>query len=271
MQPNFNYLVRIIPTKKSDAQTFEWHGVHNVFTSPTTLKIKLMDTFKDKLPPTPDSFQIGYMAKRSAKRAIENDLDLTSMYKQLNDESTITLYCETKSTADSTCKRKRKSPVESESDVEDHETEVKKVAEKLLHIHGKDKYDSRQLTLWGRMIVNKQWKSYDDPPDVPLITGGAKKIPRRESLSEVITGAALALTKAFTTPSKQSSEHVQVALNPPTETGVSPASKARLSSEYITQLKSLQELREVGVLTDEEFQEQKLFALNNIRSMNKRK
>ena len=89
-----------------------------------------------------------------------------------------------------------KSPAESESDVEDHETEVKKAAEKLLEIHGKDKYDNRRLTLWGRMIVNKQCTSYDDPPDVPLITGGAKKcgakkIPRRESLSEAMTRAAL--------------------------------------------------------------------------------
>ena len=65
--------------------------------------------FKDKLPSTPDFFQICYMPKRSAKRGIENELDLTSMYKQVDDESTITLYCETKSTsADSGNKRKRK-------------------------------------------------------------------------------------------------------------------------------------------------------------------
>ena len=86
------------------------------------LKMKLLDSFKDKLPSTPDLFQIGYLAKRSAKRGIENELDLTSMYKQVDDESTITLYCETTSTsADSGKRRKRKSPAESESDVEDHE------------------------------------------------------------------------------------------------------------------------------------------------------
>ena len=48
-------------------------------------------------------------------------------------------------------------------------------------------------------------------------------------------------------------------------------SKARLSSEYITQLKSLQELRDCGVFSDEEFLEQKSFALNNIRSINTKK
>ncbi len=52
-------------------------------------------------------------------------------------------------------------------------------------------------------------------------------------------------------------------------------SKARVSSEYITQLKSLQQLRDCGVLSDDvlsddEFMEQKSIALDNIRSINAR-
>ena len=50
-------------------------------------------------------------------------------------------------------------------------------------------------------------------------------------------------------------------------TGVSPSSKARLSGQYIKQLKSLQELRESGVLSEEEFKEQKTFALRNIHGV----
>ena len=109
------------------------------------------------------------------------------------------------------------------------------------------------------MIVNKQCTSYDDPPDVPLITSGAKKIPRRESLLEAMTGAALAFAKAFSSPSSEQSSNQVASKSVPVQSGVSPTSKARLSSEYITQLKSLQELREIGVLSNEEFQEQKLF------------
>ena len=54
----------------------------------------------------------------------------------------------------------------------------------------------------------------------------------------------------------------------PLPSGVSPASKAKLSSAYISQLRELQELRESGVLSEEEFQEQKMFALNNTRGDN---
>ena len=46
------------------------------------LKVKLMDTFKDKLPSMLDLFQIGCIGKRNVKRGIESDLDLSSMYKQ---------------------------------------------------------------------------------------------------------------------------------------------------------------------------------------------
>ena len=150
------YLLRIIPVKKSDVQTFEWHGEHSVFTSPTTLKLKLMDSFKDRLPSTPDLILIGYVAKRGGKRGIESELDLTSMYKQFDVGDPITLYCEIKSATVSGAKRKQKSPTDFESDMEDHETEVKKAADRLKEIHGEEKYDGRQLMLWGRMIVNDQ-------------------------------------------------------------------------------------------------------------------
>jgi hypothetical protein len=171
------------------------------------------------------------------------------MYKQFDVGDPITLYCEIKSATISGSKRKRKSPTELESDMEDHETEVKQVADKLKGIHGEEKYDSRQSMLWGRMIVNDQWKSYDDPPDVPLITGGARIFQRRETISEAITGAAMAFAKAIS-PSTNQQSTVQAAPKTPVQSGVSPMSKARLSSEYI---KSLQQLRDCGVLSDRVF------------------
>jgi len=77
--------VRIIPRdRKGDAKTFEWHGVHNTFQSPTALKQKLKETFGiDKLPGNIEDLQIGYIAKRgNGKRWIDQDADLSSMYAQ---------------------------------------------------------------------------------------------------------------------------------------------------------------------------------------------
>ena len=169
--------------------------------------------------------------------------------------------------------RKRKRAIDDDaSSASDHEEEVKRVSEQLSEKHG-DKWDQKQYLLWARMYVNKQWKSLNEEPDIPLLRGGLKKVPRKESISDAITGAAIAFAKALTPqnaptptpiPMKQSSD-----THSPLPTGVSPASKAKLSSTYISQLRELQELRESGVLSEEEFQEQKMFALNNIRGMNK--
>ncbi len=276
-----NYLVRIIPPdKKSDAKTFEWHDVHEVFRSPTALRIKLIESFRDKIPST-TCFQIGYIAKRgNGKRWIEDSPDLRSMYKQLELCDTITLFCEGRaddSTSSGANKRKRKAPAEQSPDSGrlDHEEEVKRVAVDLSAKHG-TKYNEKQFKLWARMIVNKQHEDLDEPPNIPLLTGGIKKIPRKETLSEAITGAACAFAKALTSregdkPPLPGTPNGKSSCVPSASAGISPSSKARLSGEYIKQLKTLQELRENGVLSDVEFQEQKTYALDSIRNMNKNK
>jgi len=88
-----NIWVRIIPHgKKSDAKTYEWHGVTDAFSSPTVLKARLLDDFKDILP---GEFDIGYIAKKgNAKLWVCQAADLMSMYKQLETSDTITLFAE---------------------------------------------------------------------------------------------------------------------------------------------------------------------------------
>ena len=55
--------------------------------------------------------------------------------------------------------------------------------------------------------------------------------------------------------------------SPRTAAGISPSSKAKISAMYLSQLKSLQELR-ASALSEEEFEEQKKFALKSIRGLN---
>ena len=114
------------------------------------------------------------------------------------------------------------------------------------------------------MIVNKQHEDFDEPPNIPIITGGIKSPKKNnDAISEVLCNAAVAITQALTPGKSNPSTSQKASL-----IGVSPSSKATLSNNYISQLKSLQELREMGVLSDEEFMEQKRFALNSIRKLN---
>ena len=168
-------------------------------------------------------------------------------------------------------KRKRKSATEdADSAHGDHEQQIKKITLELADMHGV-KYNDNQFKFRARMMVNKQHDDMDHPPNIPLITGGVKKHARKESLTDAISGAATAFVKALAShrasPQKPP-QHCVAATN----TGVSPSSKAQLSGQYIEQFKSLQELRESGVLSEEEFEEQKTFAaLQNIRRLNKLK
>ena len=54
----------------------------------------------------------------------------------------------------------------------------------------------------------------------------------------------------------------------PAAISLSPGKKARVSGKYLEHLERLKTLRESGVLTNEEFDEQKKFALNSIRRLN---
>ena len=114
-------------------------------------------------------------------------------------------------------------------------------------------------------------QSLDDPPNIPLITGGlaTKKTPKRDELSDVVVMAMKAASHYFSAATKPSD---QLSLNsestPRSSAGISPSSKAKIPGMYLLHLKSLQELRASGTLTEEEFVKQKKYALQNIKGLN---
>ena len=269
----FCYFVKIIPQKKSDAKIFEWHDMQERFNSLTVLKRKLKESFNKQLPF--EDFEVGYIAKKgNRKRWIIGKDDLVSMYKQAEHDA-ITLFCEVCPTDPSTTgTRKRRSGDSSTcSNYAEHEQEVKRIALDLSDQHG-NRYNERQFRLWASMIVNGQHSDHDKPPNIPLLTGGgAKKMPKKDSLTEAITNAATAFASVMnnsqkTTPTKVSDipNSVNNKSPEPSSLTVSPRSKAQLSGLYIAQLKDLQSLLESGVLTVDEFKEQKEIALQNIRN-----
>ena len=140
--------------------------------------------------------------------------------------------------------------------------------EKLRDKHLEEgKYTEPQLRLWARMLARGHHQSLEDPPNIPLITGAvATKTPRRDELSDVVVTAMKAASQYFsvaTKPSDQLSEST-----PRAAAGISPSSKAKISGMYLSHVKSLQDLRASGTLTEEEFIEQKKYALQSIKGLN---
>jgi hypothetical protein len=88
----------------------------------------------------------------------------------------------------------------------------------------------------------------------------SKQLANRDSLKDALTSAATAVvgmiqgTQATPTPSTST-------------TTLSPSKRAQVSGQYLEHLEKLKKLHESGVLSLEEFNEQKGFAFNNIRQL----
>jgi len=81
---------------------------------------------------------------------------------------------------------------------------------------------------------------------------------KRDSLTEALTSAATAVAGILT--------HKDCAES--TTGKMSPAKRAQVSGQYLDHLEKLKQLQESGVLTVEEFEEQKTITLRNILQLN---
>ena len=224
-----------------------------------------MATFTEQIPEN-DNFSIGYYVKPgNSKRWIANEDDLEAMYRSYNHEDTISLWCDGRTEVDHAKKSSTSSSDDSNGGLNTKrarkDKELETVYENLREKHS-EQYSDPKLRLWARMYVDGIHKDLDIPPNVPAITGQiAKRKDRSQPLTDALAGAATAIAKLLvkSPPDRPS---------PRTSDGISPASKANVSGQYLQQLRTLQQLREDSAVTEQEFQEQKIMLLGNIKGPN---
>ena len=265
-EPEYSYLVKILnPEYKSKFVTKIWHNVCERFDSPDMLKERLVKSFEDKLPPL-SSLDIGYFERRgSAKRWIEDQEDLDAMYRAFTSGDEITLWVHGRvsdTNVVKTGKKRRRDEIEDTSSKRaDKESQIDAVVQQLREVHNEG-YSGPQLRLWARMKVNGQHDSMDTPPSIPLFSGVTPgKAANSNSLNEALTSAATAVVKVLKgipDPSQQA-----------TSSTMSPSKRAHVTGAYLDHLDKLKSLLESGVLSQQEFEEQKGFVLGNMRSINR--
>ena len=110
------------------------------------------------------------------------------------------------------------------------------------------------------MYVANTHDDLDNPPKVPMITGSVKHQPQKESLSDALANTASAIAKAF-------SPTQNIDIPPSTCVKTSPSKTVGIRMQNLEQLRCLQELREEGTLTEEEFLSQERIVFTSLNKL----
>ena len=128
------------------------------------------------------------------------------------------------------------------------------------------KMEAPKLRLWAKLIESGRYDSYEDPPAIPLITGGPLPgKPKKESLSDAVSGAGTAIVKVLQQPKTP----INHKIDDSSVSKISPLKVASLRRSCLEDLKKLKDLLEEGVLTETEFYEEKKQILSTLKNLNK--
>ena len=140
----------------------------------TEMKVTLMETFQEHVPPT-TRFTVGFFeGRQSAKWWIFTQEDLEAMYVSLTkkgQKTEIYLWCYGRSDEEGNQRKKRKRDNSPVSKHDGKEREIEDLVTELKDMH-KEHYDytDHQYCLWERMIQNGMHDCKDELPQIPIIT-----------------------------------------------------------------------------------------------------
>lgn len=276
------YSVSIKVLRSTNKKDFTVYTLRSIsaehFVSPDTLREEIFCQLGETVVSSKRDFHMGYFS-RNVKLWINNKQDSKDACKTLTMAGKLTLWCIGIPPEKSGHKRGRSSTDTAESGSDDDDActsrkkrcgrseerraRVKELKCKLQQQHGSD-YSAVQYSLWAEMLVGETHDSLDSPPDVPMF--GMKRVRGRASTSTSDLNAALT----------GMADRIVTALSPraaplPTSSYTnsnSPSKNVELRSKYMQQLRELVNLREIGALTSEEYEDQRLTLVDLMKKLN---
>ena len=222
------------------------------FATPTSLRKVILKQAGSSVVSADLSFPLGFFSK-SDKFWINNELDMKDVKEAFKLEK-LTLWCVGK---DKRGKKRKDNDSDEDSEgsntskkkrttVEERGLRVEEIKNELRQKHGSS-FSGVQYALWAEMVVAGTHESKDSPPPVPMF-GSNRPRHRSNRFEETLAG-------------------IVNALSPPSSSGSSPSKAAELRGKYIHQLKELVDLRELGALTESEYQEHRLIVVNLMKKL----
>ena len=263
MTAKYSYQVKVYDVNSK--RSFIVRQLHH-FTDQFTSIDHLMEVLHSEIETDLSAeYNMGYFEGRAhSKQWLVSNEDVKAMYRKFSKGGRISLWCE-----NIECEREQSPPSKKKKNEEDKQAARRKDKEEIDEVylelkkrHG-DKWPDPHLRLWARYKVNGFHTDLDNPPAASPFTGFVPKRARQESLSEALTSAATAFAQAF-----GGSPAIQKSVPPtPTPVGMSPLKAADLRMKHLEQLRFLQQLMEDGIISKDEFAEQKEIVLKTLRKI----
>ena len=155
---------------------------------------------------------------------------------------------------------KQPAPKRKRVSAEEREDRVQSTIDKLKEKHGPE-FTPMQFRIWSEMIVGGIHSSIDNPPTSAMFTRAGKGVisskKKDDSVAEALTHAALTISSALspTTPGKG------------TVMGTSPVRLIESRSKCYKQLHDLNTLKVSGVLSEEEYDNEKGAVLRVLKKL----
>lgn len=282
------------PRNKRDYRQYSLRNVVPTATStPEVLREVIRSQVGEAVSEMTD-FPVGFY-QDCKKMWIQNEQDLLDAWQVLEKSKSLTLWCHGK---DAHKRKKQDADLDAgyndaaESDdeggpsvgkrpctagqkkrrttSEEKAMQVQELKGQLEQTHG-TKYNGCQYRLWAEMLFAGVHKDMDEPPQVPMFGRGTQRNRTSSTsgtdLSSALTDVAVAIRNAFN-PQSQSETCTPTSTH---STYSSPRKAADLRSRYIQQLKELASLREIGALTSEEYEAERVTVVKLMRELHAQK
>lgn len=262
VQPSVGLKV-LSPTNKREFNMFKLREItdHDL-SSPDRLKQAILKQVGADIVSAKLDFPVGFLDK-SDKFWINNELDLKDAREVLSNGK-LTLWCIGKDKRGKKRSRERSCDSDENSEEvcsitkrksvsEERSSRVSDLKAEMREKHGSS-YSGVQYSLWAEMIVAGTHESTDDPPRVPMF-GSNRPRGRSNRLEETLTDVA---------------GKIATALSPvpnPQNLLSSPIKSAELRGKYIQQLKEIVNLRDLGALTENEYEEHRSIIVNLMKKL----
>lgn len=277
MPPLQRVLVRAVPkgASKDVGKTFTMRNLDTVTISSTNdLKVAIREQLNEDI--VAEDFDVGFVEGSSVVR-MRSKQDLYELWSRLRKPGTkMSLWCdgllERGGKKSEGRKRARGDDVGSENESgpskkkpqSDRAEKVQEIADRLKERHG-SRYTPMQIRIWAEMIASGLHCSEDDPPSTTMFlrAGGSTphkkkdQTPVAQALTDVATAFASALSPRVATSS----------MIPSMGSTSSPAKVIESRSKLYKQLTDLQNLLNMGILTDDEYKEEKDSIMNLLHQL----